>query len=579
MAEERPVSRREFLKLAGMAGATIGVGAGFGALLAACGESTTTTTAAAATSVPGATTTAAGATTSTASGSTPTSSAAAKEDIESLKLVWSIQTPTLSNTAGSLAPAGILLMGMEPLLRYDSPTSIFNPCVAESYKQVDPLTYTFQIRQGVKFWDGSPLTAEDAAFSLNLNMDPESMNSYFFVDVESVAATSASEVTVKLKAPNPDFLFTAAFVGICSKAYYTANQDQIGSPSVLNMGSGPYKFVSFRPSAETVLERNEDYWGEKPPVKKLDFITIGDDSARLMALRSGDADGIFGVPQTQVNSLEGIDDLELTSVTDFSVYKFNFDTGKAPWDDVHLRTAFAHVVNPEAINAAVFAGNAVPAFTAVPPAIFKPWVTDDVLQAGYDAIAAVTPKFDIEAAKKEMALSSVPDGLKVSVLVTGSDPALSLICQTVAQDARQIGIELEIQQVDDETYYNATYFKHTTEGLTIDNSGAPHPDPTGLVDAILNSANALPQGSGVNVAQYINPEVDKMLSDNKALAVDDPQRMNLVFDALTLAAQDVPYAYIVYPNVTMGMRKGLSYSDFTAFYWADAWPYKISRTD
>jgi peptide/nickel transport system substrate-binding protein len=504
-------------------------------------------------------------------------SPAAGREIDSLTLVVPLQGDALDTTKASIGSLGVLLLGLEPLVRYDAKSKELVPNVADSFEQ-QGRTYRFELRGGVKFWDGAPLRAEDVVFSFDLHRgkDSESFIAQQWSDVTSVRATGPSTITVKLASPNPQFAYTVAQTGILSKAYYEENRARIGSPGVLNMGTGPYRFESFTPSAKTVLVRNDGYWGKKPPIRRLDLRTISDDSTRLLALQSGDADGVIGIPLAQLDSFREVPELEIASTVDYSVYKFNFDLTKKPWDDVHLRRAFAHVVDRDAIANGILKRNATAGSTLVPPTIMEALVPPEQVEAAYGEIASLAPAFDLAKAKEELSRSSMPDGFSTTLLVTGSDPNLASIAQTVGQNAKEIGIDIQVKQVDDNTYYNAVYFKHTTEGLSLENFGADGPDASNIPSSALDSRNGYPQGSGVNVSNYESAAVDRVLRESRQLKADDPARGELLLDALDQAARDLPFVPLAYPKIYLGLSDEYRWDGFDTFWWLTSWPEQVA---
>jgi len=539
-------TRKRFLATAAAASATI--------LIAACGGSSRS-----------------GAT-NTDSGGSP----AAGRGIDSLTVIVPVMSDALDPTKASVGSLGTLLLGLEPLLLY-GPDQELKPNLAESFEQQDATTYRVKLRDGVQFWDGSPLTVDDvlASIAVHRTKGTASFIAGQWADVQSVRKTARNELTIRLSRPNPQFVYALAQTGIFSKAYAKKHGDRLGSPGVLNMGTGPYRFESFTPSSKAVLVRNDDYWGEPSRVARIETRVIADDSNRLLALQSGDVDAIIGIPISQIKTFSKIPGFEVSDAVDYSVYKFNFELDKKPWDDVHLRRAFAHSVDREALARGILNG-AAPATTLVPPSIMEALVPEDQVAAAYEELRAALPAFDLERAKTELAQSGAPDGVKTTLLVAGSDPNLSALAQTVAQSAKQIGIDMRIQQVDDNTYYNAVYFKHTTDGLSIDNYGSDGPDPVNIPNNALGSATALPGGSGINIANFRSGDVDDLLARSARLKADDPARGPLIIDALKRSSAELPYVPIAYPKLYMGLKNGYTYSGFNTFWWLNRWPDLIA---
>lgn len=469
-----------------------------------------------------------------------------------------------------------LLLGAEPLVRYASGGEL-TPTLAEAVEEPDPTTYVFSIREDVEFWDGTPLTADDVVFSFGLHADPESesLNAPFWAEVESIEATGPLEVSVRLTQPNSSFLYTVAYTPILSEAFYAEHGDSVGTPDVLNMGTGPYEFVSFRPSSETVLEANDDYWGGPPPWDRIAMSTISDDAARLNAVQAGEFDAVYNIPIAQLDAFTGLEGFTTAEASDLLVYKFNFDTTQPPFDDVHLRRAFMHAVDREDIVAGALGGHARLAAAVVPP---------DILVSAGDAAAVEETfarleedlEFDLDLAREELAQSSSPDGVEVELLTIASDPNLALIAQTAAQTLAEVGITLTISQVDDNTYYETVYFTHQTGGVSLDGFSGPDPAPITMPRYTLSSAFGLPKGGqGSNLADYDNPEVDALLEQAGALPADAPEALTAILDALEAAQADTPYVPIAFPQVYLGVRDGLSIEAFDTFWWMADWPSEI----
>src|SRR5579859_7777685 len=139
--------------------------------------------------------------------------------------------------------ATVISLGMEPLVRYDL-IGRLTPALASSFSTPNTTTYVYNIRKGVKFWDGQPLTTADVIYSLQRAADKKggSQIASFFSDVSSMKATGPSQVTIKLSKPNPFFKYSIAVTYIGEKAYWSSHLKTLGTPAGLNMGTGPFEF-------------------------------------------------------------------------------------------------------------------------------------------------------------------------------------------------------------------------------------------------------------------------------------------------------------------------------------------------
>jgi peptide/nickel transport system substrate-binding protein len=187
----------------------------------------------------------------------------------------------------------------ESLMRFDDRGQP-QPNLARAVTQPDATTYVYSLRPDVRFWDGSPLTAEDVAYSMRLQADPKTGGGWtaFYANVAAIEVTAPLEVTLRLKEPDPAWRFVPCWgaARIFSKARAQTLKGEMGSPNSLPLGTGPYKWASFVPDERVVLERNEAYWGEKPTPKTLVLRFIVDESTRQLAMRAGEIDGASTVP-------------------------------------------------------------------------------------------------------------------------------------------------------------------------------------------------------------------------------------------------------------------------------------------
>jgi peptide/nickel transport system substrate-binding protein len=345
----------------------------------------------------------------------------------------------------------------------------------------------------------------------------------------------------------------------------------------MNMGTGPYEFTSFKPSTQTTYKANPSYWGTKPTYQTLEVDTVSDDSTRLTAVQSGAFNAIYDIPVSQLKLYQSIPGFTVSEPTnDDSVYKFNFDMTKPPFNDVHLRQAFIDAIDRKQIVDGTLGGHATLAPTLVPAEIMKTVADPAQVDSAYASLEKGLT-FDLDAAKAEMAKSATPTGVTVDLLVTGSDPNLSLIAQTAAQDLAKVGIILNIKEVDDNTFYNAVYFQHTTDGVSLEDFSGTNPDPANVPNYALSSQFGLPKGGqGSNLSDFDDPNVDSLLAQSQKLATDDPQRGALVLQALQAAQANPPFLPLAFPELYAGAGGGLAVSNFTPFWWMTSWPDAIA---
>jgi peptide/nickel transport system substrate-binding protein len=325
----------------------------------------------------------------------------------------------------------------DTLIRQDPVTGVLQPSLAVSWENPDPLTYRYTLREGAKFHNGAPVTAEDVAFTFNRIADPKegAWELYMFVNVDEAVALDDLTIEVRMKQPDHQFQFIGYFEGgnICNKAHVQELGGGIGTNPV---GAGPYRFIDRDPS-RVVLEAFEDYYEGKPAIERIEFRNIKDATTIVAGLRSGDIHLSYDVPRDQAVILERSDDVTIQTAPGWEHTLLHLANQKPPFNDVKVRQALRYAIDPGAALAAFSKKYIEPAYGAfIPPNV--PFSAHDETEGGY------TP--DIEKAKALMAESSMPDGFAANMAVNPGVryEALALAIQ---QQVKPLGIDLTIQRL------------------------------------------------------------------------------------------------------------------------------------
>ena len=267
------------------------------------------------------------------------------------------------------------------------------PELAESWSQPDPSTYIFKLRQGVKFHDGSTMTADDVLFSLQRNYlatgldGAQSPRAGLMGPIKSVEKMGEHEVKVTLEKPFPVWLQLIVHTQILSKAH----TEKMGTSQKLSenpIGTGPFKFVRGRVDSEIVLERFEDYYGGaadvgpvgKAPLKQATFRMIPEPATRVAALKTGEVHIIQEVPVDQIQALAGDAKVKVQSAQGTRMYMVEINTKLI--SDVRVRQALNHAINWDEIVKEIYGGRAHRVGTALLPSGFgynqniKPYAYD-----------------------------------------------------------------------------------------------------------------------------------------------------------------------------------------------------------
>jgi len=459
----------------------------------------------------------------------------------SVRKVDSLISEINHTTVNALALEGLLTFGNNFQLV---------PALAESWTQPDLLTLIYNLRSGVKFWDGTPLTPDDVVNSINLAAtSPDSTWGFFFGNFKSIEASGPMQVTIKLANPDPTFKYIVAIGGtrVFSKAFAAKQPiSELGTSKVLNMGTGPYKFTAFQPDASVSLERNDLYWGPKPIHKKIELKILPDEATRELAMRSGTIDGAWALPLPNTPAWETIPNTKVYYAPGATViyWAFNFDT--PPFDDIHVRRAFAHCIDRKGLVQALLHGHGTEAFGMDPPEVWG-----DVLSYA-DALAFYksTPQFEfnIDQARNELAQSKVPNGFSTEVTYPDYAPELGLMAQNVSQNLKQIGINLKVTLQPTSLW--TAQLTNNVAPLQVYPWLQDYGDP--IEEPLLFCASSGAGPGGFNFAHYRNPTMDSLLTQQAM--VTGSQRRDLIKQIHMIMATDLPYQPVWWADIDIALN-------------------------
>ena len=281
------------------------------------------------------------------------------------------------------------------------------PMIAESWANPTPTTLTYTIRSDAKFWDGSPVTAEDVAYSGQRIVDGIGTAAVAagWAQVKSVTA-SGNTVTVTLSQPDNGFAFRAAIDWfVVQKKYSEEAGADLGSPSKPGMGSGPYKVTSYSASEGATFDLTGTYWGDEPVVKQVNFVIIPDPETARLAMVQGDVDVYFDVPLIATRQYDKASEINMSYVTGGYNDMLSMRTTTKPFDDLNVRTAMAYLSDTVGLTEPLFNGKATVARSIVPAIQISSTINDPAKEGEFYAALPAIPSFDIAKAKEFMAKS------------------------------------------------------------------------------------------------------------------------------------------------------------------------------
>lgn len=441
------------------------------------------------------------------------------------------------------------------------------PGLAVSWKAVDPLTWEFRLRPGVKFHDGSDLTADDVVFSIErpktLQGSPASFAS-FVRPITSVVAVDRSTVRIKTAVPHVLVPYDLNSIFIVSKRATTAagtSADFDAGRSAI--GTGPFRLVSFKRGDRVELARNDAWWGNsaggKVAWEKVTFRMVSNDAARIASLLSGDVDAIENVPTADVARIAADARFKVDRQTSWRTIFWHMDQyrdvtpdatdksgkplAKNPFRDARVRLAVSKAINRDAVVSRVMEGLAVPASNLVSPGIF-----------GYNAAIKVEA-YDAAGAKRLLAEAGYPDGFLLTLHAPNNRYVNDArIAETVAALLSRVGIVTKVQ-----TQPWASYLPHARAGeytMALVGWGSSLGDNT-----IKNHLGTVDEKKGYgawNFGRFSNPEVDRQL-DRDFTLFDDAAREEAARNVAALALKDTPVIVMHHEVASWAMKKGIDY--------------------
>ena len=340
----------------------------------------------------------------------------------------------------------------DPLI-YAGPNDTYLPGLATSWSPSDHgMVWTFQLRKGVKFQDGTPWNAQAAVFNFNLDLAKTSKNySDFEPWVKSVKATGAYTIQITLGQPYATLLdvLTWSPLFVSPTAYTKEGATGFAQHPV---GTGPYTFGSYTPNATLVMNANPNYWGGKPSIPQIKVEIVPSPTTQELDMESGTADVMYNVPPQDVATLKqhGLV-VPSTVIADGSMVSFNLQSG--PTADPKVRLAIMESLNRNAINQVVFKGYSQVSRAGVPSS--SPFYNKSVPQVSFNPTAAGA-LLNADGWKMGPNGYRVKNGkpLAITILANTNDP-WPTISPIFAQELKQVGFQTKIVTQDWATYLNS----------------------------------------------------------------------------------------------------------------------------
>jgi peptide/nickel transport system substrate-binding protein len=464
---------------------------------------------------------------------------------------------------------------IEPLVRLEGTSTRPIPWLAESWETEDSQTWTFKLREGVTFHDGTPFNAEAVKFNLDRVRDPE--NEYRFgrtfeyynyefgetLGIEEVNVVDEYTVEIVLSEPSAVLLnkMSLGFAfGMNSPTAVMEQGDVYGTPAGSAVGTGPFKFVEWIPDDRITVERNGEWWGEAPKLARIIWRSIPDNSARFAELQAGTVHQAE-LAQTDLPMAAEDPNIDVYMLPSLSTGYIAFQQCTEPFDKLEVRQAIAHAVNWEALIPVFYGDFGTLAGSFQPPAIL-----------GHNP--EIQPfEYNPDKAKELLAAAGLPDGFETDFwyipVQRGYFPDSKAIGEAIAADLAKVGIKVNLVTEDWGAYLedrNIGKFPMWMLGWGSDNG-----DPDNYLGYHFSHAPGQPKEEDC----YDNPQVAELLIQGRTIA-DPDERERIYQEAEQLIHDDVariPVVWAVNPIVFRNDVKGYTPVVFRSWYeniWIDA---------
>ena len=450
----------------------------------------------------------------------------------------------------------------ESLVYYNSTTFKPEPQLATSWRDVSPTQVRFTLRTGVKFSDGSPLTADDVVFSLTRAMAKTSNYNVYTQGIDKVVKVNDNTIDIMMKGPNPVLLNQLTELRIMSKPW--AEKNKSSEPKDIKtkdesfahrnaMGSGPFMVKEWQPDQKLVMVKNPNYWGAVPTnVTEIIYTPIKSEATRVAALLSGEVDLVLDPSPQDLARLRSGGNLKVMDGVENRTIFFGMDQfreelpgsnikGKNPLKDLRVRKALYQAIDIDSINKVTMRGLSQPTGSLVAPQV-----------TGWTEAVHKRWPYDPEASKKQLAEAGYPQGFEVDFACPNNRYINDEeICQAVTSMWARIGVKAKLRTLPLVTYF--PMIQRFEASIYMLGWGVPTFDALYSLQSLTRSLGEGGDGN-YNVGRYKNERMDYVV-DRIKTETDLPVRNRLLTEGLALSHETVSHIPLHNQIIPWAMKK------------------------
>ena len=453
------------------------------------------------------------------------------------------------------------------LCRYDPETYEPAPSLAERWEtSEDGLTWTFYLRQDVKWHDGEPFTAEDVKFSMDTFLSPEFLGARYLGEVESTEVVD--DYTVKFHMSNP----FPAFASYMINRFMIAPKHLLEGTDIANntafnkempIGTGAYKMVEYIPGEQIVCEANPDYFLGAPKIDRVIFKVLPDSNTQIAQLKTGELD-LVSIEAFNLPSIENDENIDILSFMNSKWYALHLNNNFPLFQDKTVRQAIAYAIDRDLLVQSVLQGHGIPAASPIIPNL--EWAfADDIEPYPYD------PEKSKELLAQAGWTDTDGDGIldkdgekfSFTLQVIKGNPTVEQTCTILQQEFKDIGMDVQMQ-----SYEFATWVTEVRDARSGENMSqawvcwmTPEAEPDGNF-AYFHSSNA---ETGSNFTSYKSAEADKALEEGR-YGLTQEERKEAYHRFQEIIHEDVARDFLFYPETLVAVNSRLKGVQLASLY-------------